>query len=446
MFNGLRLSKVPGVCPVIRQLKRIFGILVFFSTFSPVGLYAGGPILVDTDGSGQAILWKNGVIHYNLESGTAAKLGKLSNEEAVALVRELFDDWKNITINGVSTVSLTFVEGASLGSVDASNMNQHFTYCPPDKTCPGESAPFNSGSARTGESPILFDDDGSMTDAVQGVGASQSILGFAGPRVVESIGGTMYITEGQAILNGKFIDNVTSSSNPEVTVEQFKGAIIHELFHFMGGDHTQVNLSSAAKYLRGDKSEKDAIPTMLPLFVDGEAQLTPHFDDKVSISSLYPSAAFSSSFCRVEGTVFESDSTTQLQGVNVIASRDDDPLGEDTSSVSGVLYTGKGENCKAHAGRYILSGLTPGKTYSVKYEKISSGFTGGSSIEPCDPPQSGFEAKTLPGTFSCSAGGSVITAGTSASSEIVTTKTTTTTTGGDNQAVSSSAGGCSLLL
>lgn len=433
------------ICLMPRQSKRVFLILVFFAVLFPIGLYAGGPILVDTDGSGQAILWKNGIIHYNLESGSAAKLGKLSNEEAVALVHELFDDWKNITINGVSTVSLTFAEGASLGSVDASNMNQHFTYCPPEKTCPGESAPFNSGSARTGESPILFDDDGSMTDAVQGVGASQSILGFAGPRVVESIGGTMYITEGQAILNGKFIDGVTSSSNPEVTVEQFKGAIVHELFHFMGGDHTQVNLSSAAKYLRGDKSEKDAIPTMLPLFVDGEAQLTPHFDDKVSISSLYPAASFSSSFCRIEGTVFELDGTTQLQGVNVIAGNDEDPLGEDTSSVSGVLYTGKTGNCKAHAGHYVLSGLTPGKTYSVKYEKISSGFTGGSSIEPCDPPQSGFEAKTLPGTFSCSAGGTTITTGTSASSEIITTKTTTTT-GGDTQPTGSNGGGCSLLL
>ena len=252
----------------------------------PFSLHAAGAILVDKESIGTPVVWKDGVIRYNLESDEAAKLGKNSHEEAVSLVRELFETWKGVTLNGIGTVSITLVEGKGLGSVDASNVSRHFAYCPPKQNCPDESPPFNLGSARTGDSPILFDDDGSMTDAVQGVGASKSILGFAGPRVVERVNGVLSILEGQAMLNGKFIDGIQNNSNPEVPLEDFRGAILHELGHFMGLDHSQVNLSSAVKFLAGDTSEGEAIPTMFPLFVNGKVQSTLHFDDKVAISLL----------------------------------------------------------------------------------------------------------------------------------------------------------------
>ncbi len=420
-------------------MPRNFYIALFLIFSSP--LWAGGPILVDTESTGQAVLWQNGVVHYNLENSSSATLGSLSNAEAIALVKELFDDWKNVTLNGVSTVSLTFQEGTGLGSVNTSNLNDHFSYCPHGETCPSESAPFIVGSARTGESPILFDEDGSMTDAIQGKGASQSILGFAGPRVVERTNGILYITEGQAMLNGKFINGVTSSTDPEVTVSQFKGAILHELGHFMGVDHTQVNLSSVVKYLNGDKSEKNAIPTMLPLFVDGDEQLSLHFDDKVTISALYPSSNFQSSFCTLQGKVFKADGSTELQGVNVVAKNSAAPLLEVTSSVSGSFYTGTSTNCNAAKGDYTLSGLTPGTSYLLSIEVISKAFTGGSSLEPCDPPQSGFDTKTVSGLFSCSSGGQVITIGTEASTRVTSTKSTTSNV----ESSSDSSGGCSLL-
>jgi hypothetical protein len=409
----------------------------------PSSLFAAGAILVDTGGTGAAVLWKDGVARFNLESGPEGGLGQLSNEEAAALIRGFFEDWQNVTLDGIATVSLTAEEGESLGSVDASNLDDHFTYCPPDEECPTEAPPFVQGSATTGQSPILFDDDGSMTDAVQGSGASRSILGFAGPRVVDRIDGVLYITEGQALLNGRFIDGISSSTNPEVTVEEFKGAIFHEIGHFLGIDHTQVNLDSVIKYLNGDESEKDAIPTMLPLFVDGEAQFSPHFDDKAAVSFLYPSAAFGSSFCRMEGTAFESDGTTELQGVNVLAAAVDDLLGEATSFVSGSFYAGNFSDCDAGVGDFVLSGLAPGRSYRLGVERVSPAFTGGSSLEPCDPPQTGFDAATIPGVFSCSSGGEVITAGTEATTNVVTTKASTVDDGpSDTQA----SGGCSLIL
>ncbi len=415
---------------------------------APLSVQGAGPILVDTDGSGEAVVWQDGVIRFNLESEAGGGLGTLSNAEATALVRELFEDWKDLTIGGVDTVSLTLSEGSALGSVGLSNMDDHFTYCPAGESCPTESSPFVIGSARSGESPILFDQNGTMTDAVQGTGASLSILGFAGPRVVERVGGVLYITEGQSILNGLFIDGVSSSSNPEVTVDEFKGAIFHEIGHFIGLDHTQVGINSVVKYLRGDTSEKAAIPTMLPLFVDGEEQLTPHFDDQVAISYLYPSASYDASFCRIEGRVLASDGATELQGVNVIVSNGSDRLVEATSFVSGSLYTGVYANCGAPFGEFVLGGLTPGRSYVLEIEEVSQAFTGGSSLEPCDPPQEGFDAAVVPGSFSCTSGGEVITAGTEATTDLVTTKSSTSSTDdGDDtgNTTTQSQGGCSLV-
>ena len=414
----------------------------------PFSARAAGPILVDTDSTGQAVLWKDGIIHINLESGSGATLGQLSSDDAIQLVHDFFQEWQEVTINGVLTANITLDEGASLGSVTVDNMNDHFTYCPSDESCPTEDSPFVVGSARTGQSPILFDDDGSMTDAVQGAGASQSILWFAGPCVVERTDGVLYITEGQAIMNGRFINGIDSSSDPEVTIDEFKGAIFHEMGHFIGLDHTQVNLSSVVNYLNGDTSEKSAIPTMLPLFVDGLEQLSPHFDDVVAISSLYPSADFAATTCRLEGTAFLSDGTTELQGVNVIASNSADALLEATSYVSGSLYTGYTGNCDAEVGDFTIYGLRPGQSYVLNIETISQAFTGGSSVEPCDPPQEDFDRTTIPGTFSCASAAEVITSGTDATTEVTTTKASTDPTtdptdeGGSS---SSSSGGCALI-
>jgi hypothetical protein len=418
--------------------------IAVMSLFWAASAGAAGPILVDTEATGLPVLWKDGIVRVNLESGDGGSLGSLSNAEAVALVRELFEDWSGTTIDGVATAAVLLEEGTPLGSVDSSNLDDHFTYCPPGKSCPSENPPFVSGSARTGQSPILFDDDGSITDAIQGKGASLSILGFAGPRVVERSGGILYITEGQAVLNGKFIDGNTGPADPEVPVDEFKGAIFHEIGHLIGLDHTQVNLGSAVKYLKGDASEAEAIPTMFPLFIDGAAQLTPHFDDRVAVSSLYPSQAFGLNFCRIEGTAFRADGTTELQGVNVIAVEGGDPLAESTSFVSGSLFAGISADCEEEEGGFVLAGLRPGVSYSLQFEPVSQAFTGGSSIEPCDPPQKDFDAEALPGVFRCASGGEVITVGSETTTDVVTTKSVAVAPP-DPPPSDSEGAGCSLV-
>ena len=427
-----------------------FGLLLMIGL--PNRSFGAGGILVDTEVTGQPVSFQKGTVTFNPEttsgSPSEGRLGRLSNDEAIKLVLELFSDWQNVSIEGIQTVSLSVTQEAGLGNIDSSNVNSHFTYCPPDAACTGEAAPFVVGSARSEQSPILFDADGSITDLIQGEGASNDILGFAGPRVVLRTDGVLHIMESQAVLNGRFVDCPEGATakdpcrSPEVSLESFKGAIFHELGHFLGLDHVQINFASAMKTLSGDTSELDAIPTMLPLFINGKAQLSPHKDDIVSLSMLYPAPEFEDSFCTIEGKVFESDGTTELQGVNIIARNTEAPLTDSVSFVSGAFYTGDFANCTAAKGTYLLKGIVPGKGYFLEIERIHPTFIGGSSIEPCDPPLSGFEEASISGVFSCSSGGQTIKVGSVATTDIVTTKVVTKGTG---EMVDDGGGGCSLI-
>ena len=78
--------------------------------------HAAGAILVDTDGSGQPIIWRDGIIHYNLESGAGSTLGTLTNAEASQMVRDLFVISVDLRRLGICCVKV-FAEGGSVVSV-----------------------------------------------------------------------------------------------------------------------------------------------------------------------------------------------------------------------------------------------------------------------------------------------------------------------------------------
>lgn len=419
----------------------------------PCLVWGGGPILVDTASTGDAVVWQNGQVTYNPETGDSGTLGVFSNQEARDLIAELFDEWAAVTISdgqtAISTIGLTITEGDGLGEVDENNINSHFTYCPPTEICPTTDPPFVVGSARSGQSPIIFDDDGSLTDLIQGEGASEEILGFAGPRVVQRNETQLFITESQAILNGLFIDCADGAADsdpcqsPEVSVESYRAVIFHELGHFLGLDHTQVNLSSMNAALNGDATAQAAMTTMFPIFL-GSFQESPHFDDKVAVSTLYPTSAFLTNFCTISGTVYHSDGLTPLQGADVIVRSVTSPQTEATSFVSGALFIGTAD-CTAEAGDFQLRGIRPGESYTLEIETISSVFTAGSSIEPCDPPASGFDPMQLAGTFSCTSGGQTITSGSAGDTNFITTKTAGDGDADDLDDGGSGSGGCSLI-
>lgn len=318
-------------------------------------VYAAGALLVN--GAGEPLKWDlTEPVPFNPDQGP---LGILTNDEAVALITKSLGVWQDVP---TSTISFENT-GAIPFDVTASNVRDIIFVC------------------EDGVSPILFDTDGSIIDLLLGNGASNEVLGFAGPGC-----GTFeppIITESRAIFNGRFIDGEPS---PEMPVEDFAAVLIHELGHYFNLDHTQLNFQEA---LDSDPSNDTGVPTMFPILVSGMAQSSLHLDDQISISTLYPTQSFFFSTGAIRGMIIQSDGITPFQGANVIARNIVAPMIDAVSNVSGALFFPSNPGGPPPAeleGSYELLGLTPGATYTVEIEAINAVFTEGSSVGPVDPP------------------------------------------------------------
>lgn len=316
--------------------------------------HAGGYLSVSSGGVARS--W-SGTVTVNLDQGT---LGALSNGQANTLALDAINRWAS---SSIATCSLSFSQGSTLPvDVTSANFNTYLNEGSPD-----------------GLTPIVYDTNGTITDAMIGAGAGNAVLGFAGP--VWLSGNT--IVEGRAVLNGRFIDGNSTSPNPEVTVLQFEGVIAHELGHMLNLDHAQFN--DAFVNVDGfHTADFTGYPTMYPLVHDNIDTL--EIDDEYWISSLYPSASFTTGRTAITGVV-RNAAGTLLNGVNVVARRADDARLA-VSCVSGYL---DGTPTASPDGIFRIPGLPANSAWVLDVEQIQSDFTGGSRVGPIQPPL------TLPG-------------------------------------------------
>jgi hypothetical protein len=341
-----------------RPLSPRWAALLIGMMLSTGSARAAGPLLVTSGGT--PYRW-SGPVPYNPDRGS---LGVLTNAQATSDVAADFAVWE-----AVPTASVTFRNAGAL-PVDV------------DATCPSPTCWSNYlNVCGDSISPIIFDVDGSITDDVLGTGANNSILGFAGPDC--GSGGT--ITEGSAVLNGRFLDGISTSGNREMSRASFNGVFVHEFGHYIDLDHSQMNLVEA---FDGTSADDAAIATMFPILFNGVQQATLSLDDEVSVSMLYPEASFASSRGTVTGLVTRADGSA-FQGAYVIARKVGDPRLTAVGVASGARYTGSSSTA-ALRGLYEIPGL-PAGDYTIEVEEIEASFTGGSSVGPLDPPA------TLPG-------------------------------------------------
>jgi hypothetical protein len=317
---------------------------------------AAGPLIVN--GGGEPLVWTVDPVPFNPDRGS---LGALDNATAIAHVAANLAAWE-----AVDTSTVRFAD-AGLLPVDVTKQN-YASYM---------------GVCGDGLSPIIFDTDGTITDDVFGAGASNSVLGFAGPDCGTFTPAT--ITEGVAVLNGKWIDGISSGSNRELPLATFDGVFVHEFGHYVNLDHSQVGRVEA---FDADPGNDDAIATMFPFLTGAGAFSTLALDDRVAVSTLYPAATFATDFATVTGRVLQSDGTTPFQGAYVIARRVGDPRITAVGAASGARYfpfASGGPPPAGLVGLYELPGLPPGD-YTVEIEPIDGAFRGGSSVGPLDPP------------------------------------------------------------
>jgi hypothetical protein len=399
------------------------------------------------------LLWDNSIpIVYRVDGGPLSQQPNggpvvIDNATGVARVNRLFGYW-----SAVPTANLTLTNAGGLLAVgsfpaggDVKTVNDFLTVV---GDVSGQAPDPNSCNGG-GQSPIIFDADGTIFD---GLGLPPEVIGFAFQCAFNPTTGKV-ISAG-AILNGRFQDGINnpSANNFELTADEFDQAFAHEFGHFLGLGHSQINVdlfldAISNKAYTCTTDDTAGMPLMFPVLGICPAKLTAGVpmigvDDAAWMSKLYPvlsppasgKTSFSAAYGTVSGTVFFSDGVTPAQGVNVIARSTSLPRRNAASAVSGFLFTGNpgqtvtcvnpaaptpqtcsnlgdpfGSRDPALIGHFEIP-LPPG-TYTLEVESVFSGFAGGSSVGSLDPPI------PAPGTYSSAATVSV-TAGATTSFNI----------------------------
>jgi hypothetical protein len=386
-------------------------VVCFVSGFAVAGgpLVVGGPAVGTRPAfglDGQPFTWDSSKmpISYRVDPGPMAATlgGTIVIDHATGLQRlqNMFGVWQD-----VSTAHVSFTNAGALlpaGSYTSGDLKTAQQYNDVIGSC-------KSGT----QSPVIFDADGKL---MASLGLSAGVIGFDTGCALDTTTGR--ILSSAIILNGTFQDGINNAPNYALTANEFDEAITHEIGHFLGLDHSQINLTL---FLQGsypcDTDNLAGLPLMFPvLFCQarkdaGLPVLSP--DDLAWISSFYPNANTVNNYGTISGTIYFSDGTSPVQGANVIARLVDDPsTSEDesrriaVSAVSGYLFTGNvGQSVTADmpaSGEHNVNGnpngsrnpglvgsyqiSVPPGTYTVEVEPVDTAFAGGSSVGPNDPP------------------------------------------------------------
>jgi hypothetical protein len=350
----------------------------------------GGPR--KTTAAGQPILWDTSIpIAYFVDRGG---LGTLSNDAANQLVADGFKTWGSVEGAGITFV----MAGQLLEDIDGTSYRTD-AYPP----------------AGSGISAIVYDSDGSVLESELGEGAQDDILGITSYDLVAD----GELREVAVILNGRCFDGDSGDASPcEVSYEELRGVVLHELGHFAGLDHSDLN----REFVRDGRCANDGtiactadadcaaagggcayrasnnavLPTMFPVESEDDSTLaTLHLDDELALARLYPQVPFPSGGGTVQGRVCGVDGMTPVNGANVVLRNLADPYVLAASAVSGDV---RPPGAPSRDGFFRIEGLPPGN-YSLEVRGLPPAFSGPLAVgqhgrceaDPavacwCDPP------------------------------------------------------------
>lgn len=382
--------------------------MVFLSALSAG---AGGPkniagtVYFDPTVTGQPLVWPQGLITYYTDQGDLSPI--LLNSSANSFVATAFSQWSS-----VPTAALNLTRGGQLAE-DVSGAN---VIVNADGSI---SMPADIQASATGTPVgIIYDYDGSVTDALLGAGAGgsgecfyNSVFGGN-----DNYGALATYQHALIVINGQCAQQSSQLTDMEYRLVRVMGTVLG-----LGWSQVNVNVQTGLPHATAD--DYSGFPVMhyidswncVPITLCDPNAYKLSMDDAAAISRLYPVTAqnqsnfpgkqlFSATTARIHGSVWFTDAhrnrTQPMQGVNVVARLVDPSTGlpshrYSAASVSGFLLNGNegnpvtgfydgfgdpfaewGSNSQALAGFFDLAGLQFPNGGTAQYQL---------SVEALDP-------------------------------------------------------------
>jgi hypothetical protein len=385
------------------HVRVLIFMLAVFVWFVPILSQAYGPNVITDNG---IVTWQLPVI-IDVEGDTTKNCPDTSTVDLSTHITDAATTWQSAPETGLTTTVQTIEIGGSPVAIDENNYCD-FMY---DLGCGFEGGNIFGPSEVGGYNPIVFDEDGAITDLFFGVNQKTSVLGFAG--IVLREVNSLNAAKGEGVVNLYCMNQCPGFA----CVENFSpndvlAFVTHELGHFFGMNHTQVNV---------DQTNETYTTTMFAVFdpSSGADISTLERDDEVGIAYLYRKSpnTLSNDFCAVTGTI-RDENADEFQCANVIARNIDTAGNKDLSDAISFVSGGDmpGGSPDPGHGQFTIRGLTPGETYQIAVQQIDTTFplnSPSSGIIPCsggngDPSAPTFDAQTVSETVTCQAGGGAL--------------------------------------
>jgi hypothetical protein len=306
---------------------------------------AGGPAFVAGSGynpgvEGNPLIWANGSVQYFTNPGPLSPI--LTEAQADALVAAAFDTWTTI-----SGVALTASQGGHLAEeVNGSNIEINGEGV---VTAPADITPSATGTPVG----IVYDYDGTVTDAILGEGAGGladcfTNAVYGGPDNFSMAGN---IVHALVVING--VCAATTAQLPDVEYR-----LVRVLGRTLGLGWSQANLNVQTRTPAPNSADYAGFPVMhfldstscVPITICYPNPTAPALDDTDALARLYPGSNPQATG-RVYGSVYFTDTSgtavQPMQGVDVVARlmESDVPSRQFVAtSVSGFLFSGNAGN------------------------------------------------------------------------------------------------------
>lgn len=327
------------------QLMTVLTLVLSFVGITRAGgpEYVAGSSYFNASTMGQPLTWSEGQVNYYTDQGDLSPI--LPNSAANALVTNAFLQWTSVPTAAV----VANAAGQLAEDVNGSNIvvdSNGIITAPADITSAATQMPVG----------IVYDYDGSVTDALLGAGAGapSQCFGNAVYGSVDNFGVGANFLHALIVINGQCALQSSQLTDVEYRLVRVLGSVL-------GLGWSQLNLNVITGTPPATPDDFAGFPVMhymdsancapITLCYANPYQLAP--DDVASLSRLYPAAGKPSATARIYGSVhFENHFGAPgqpMQGVNVFARWIDPSTGLPShryaaSSVSGFLFTGNAGN------------------------------------------------------------------------------------------------------